>query len=199
MVHKDIIDKIIDDYYDGKIPVERLPRGCGRAVLTYENYALKFPHFVDNSSCGIKQNSYEEHVTNILKEDEDFKWYAELFNPVIYTYRGVNVYNKLLTDTDEICNILELPNVFQLEAFIKENYRSKLLDIVPAISLQLDDCLHVDNWGYDLYSRSLKCLDYGVYEDYYEDENEVACTTCSRNKNCNYNETVLETVKLNFI
>ncbi|WP_394863475.1 hypothetical protein [Paraclostridium bifermentans] len=199
MVHKDIIDKIINDYYEGKIPVERLPRGCGRAVLTYENYAIKFPHFVDNSSCGVKQNSYEEYVTNTLKEDTDLKWYKEIFNPVIYTYRGVNVYNKLLTDTNEICSILGLDNIFELEGFIKSKYKNKLTDIVPYLNLQLDDCLHADNWGYDLYSRSLKCLDYGVYEDYYEDENEVACEVCPRRENCGYIESTTKTVKLKFI
>lgn len=173
-------NKIIDYYYQGKIEIDNLPRGCGRVVLSCDKYVFKFPHLISSNMCGIKQNEYELYFTSTINDNSDLHSFKGIFNEVLYSYKGVNVYKKLLTDTEDICEVLGLKDRLELEVYINREFKRTLMSLVSRTDLQLDDALHVDNWGYDLTYNCLKCLDYGAYEDSYEEDNSVACVDCTK-------------------
>lgn len=156
------VKELVDMFWEGSLDLKGNPRGAGRQIVVYKDYVLKFPVETGDAACGVRQNEYEEHITNVLEEDKDLEDAIPVINKVVHTYRGINVYKKLNTDLEFMMNKAGVKNVDELQNHINVEYGWRLSCLFDYEDLDEEDALRYKNWGYDEEEETFKCLDYGI-------------------------------------
>ncbi|GAA0101473.1 hypothetical protein UT300012_21880 [Paraclostridium bifermentans] len=158
---------IIDNYYSKTLEASKYYLGSGRKVLLTDKYAIKFPEFIDDEETdGLKQNEFEEYITNLIESGNTFEKAKSIINRVIYSYRSVNVYKRINNDIDSLSLRFGFNNRVELEDYIVKAFSDRLTELSDSEDLHLEDALRATNWGYDEDTEEWKCLDYGLRMDY---------------------------------